>query len=494
VETGGCANLVRQPSLPNAAFPHTTTLFVRLMATLVLPPELLTRIFNICINDDPTCCGKIMLVNQTWFAILNSAPHLWQTIHLDRTATRSLKSLHGLATYYVEKSDPLPFIVHITIEEERDLDDILHLVGPCLRYLSRWQTCSITWLNQTSVHTFTTDMDDSVILELFVRDSLDVMAPQSASNETRQSRIADCLPILHQFPRPNDLSISLSVFKLPSALPYSLPFTRLILTEDSSACTSHPRDLLTFLQFCPNLTTLRWAAWSFEFSTMDGLPNMVTLPHLRMLEVGTTLVFRDFMSRLHLPALETLVLANLNVHHPLPTLLSYSEEGDSDDEAADFSQSPCSDHATGMAIRGLIHRSKPPLKTLEMDYVDMRTKDFRWCFERLDGLTHFRIVGSDMSNTVISLLKPIQDLDGNTRLLLPNLTNLELVGALRLSGRAIVSAIHDRIFHIQKASHPRGHMPTAAPFKRVKVSRCPGVLPDDEADLEFFLGARFTTT
>lgn len=82
------------------------------------------------------------------------------------------------------------------------------------------------------------------------------------------------------------------------------------------------------------------------------------------------------------------------------------EDGDSDDENQDFSQSPWSDHATGMGLRSLIRRSNPPLQVLAMDYADMRTKDFEWCFDRMDSLLEFRIVASDMSDKVIAMLAP----------------------------------------------------------------------------------------
>lgn len=90
-----------------------------------------------------------------------------------------------------------------------------------------------------------------------------------------------------------------------------------------------------------------------------------------------------------------------SLHYP-------EEEGDSDDEFPDFSQSPFSDHATGMGLRSLLTRCKPPLKVLEMDYADMRTKDFEWFFDKADRLEEFRIVASDMSDRVMSKFAPFE--------------------------------------------------------------------------------------
>src|ERR1700683_1780689 len=61
----------------------------------------------------------------------------------------------------------------------------------------------------------------------------------------------------------------------------------------------------------------------------------------------------------------------------------------------------------GMGLRKLITRSNPPLEVLDMDLSDMRSKDFTWCFDRLSTLRRFRITGSDMSDRVIDLFKPV---------------------------------------------------------------------------------------
>ncbi|TFY73216.1 hypothetical protein EWM64_g10796, partial [Hericium alpestre] len=172
-------------------------------------------------------------------------------------------------------------------------------------------------------------------------------------------------------------------------------------------------------------------------------PPVARLPHLRSLVLHSTLCTRIILSHLDTPALKELYLEHLNVdfafpvHNPylprrprpteptsipasppdsmpppapldmpnaivthpelLPPPVTHTfpsmflpsspsqrtyelEEGDSDDEWPDFSQSPYSDHATGMGVRSLLRRSNPPLRVLEMDYADMRTKDFRWLF------------------------------------------------------------------------------------------------------------------
>jgi len=83
---------------------------------------------------------------------------------------------------------------------------------------------------------------------------------------------------------------------------------------------------------------------------------------------------------------------------------------------------------------------------LEMDFSDMRTKDFRFVFSHLNRLQEFLIVASDMSNKVVNFLKPYPSRkDGSMRLRLPKLRKLTLYNCQRLSGDAIVDALSARV-------------------------------------------------
>jgi hypothetical protein len=102
-----------------------------------------------------------------------------------------------------------------------------------------------------------------------------------------------------------------------------------------------------------------------------------------------------------------------------------------------------------MGLRKLITRCNPPIEVFEMDYSDLRTKDFRWCFDRLDKLRQFRIVASDMSDRVVNLFRPFRyptdAEDAPLRVRLPMLTSLELANCQRLSGQVVADTIGARV-------------------------------------------------
>ncbi|KAF8272260.1 hypothetical protein EI94DRAFT_386046 [Lactarius quietus] len=138
-----------------------------------------------------------------------------------------------------------------------------------------------------------------------------------------------------------------------------------------------------------------------------------------------------------------------------------------------------------MGLRSLLGRSSPPLRVLEMDYADMRTKDFAWLFSRAESLTEFRIVASDMADRVIHMLAP--DSDGTV--LLPKLRSLELINCQRLNGRAIVEAIRERV-RMTDGPIVEGRTIDIFPLEDVAVLGCTNFTTDDGLELAEFLGGR----
>lgn len=255
--------------------------------------------------------------------------------------------------------------------------------------------------------------------------------------------------------------------RLPNEISTPLQFTTLSITEQSLCSTlPDPAAVLGLLQACPRLESFTLSGWKNpEVHEFHNLP-VVSLPRLHTMHLRRTTLARAILSNVDVPSLSKLYLANLNVSYNVGS--EFYEPGDSEDEAHDYSQSPWSDQATGMGLRNLITRCSPPIKTLEMDFSDMRTKDFIYVFDRLTQLEDFLIVASDMSNAVIRLLKPYdeaaladssswtstsQETDHDTCLSpspslsvrLPRLRNLELYNCHRMSGDAVVETLMQRV-------------------------------------------------
>jgi hypothetical protein len=374
-------------------------------------------------------------VSKWWRAVANSSPRVWQYLYLDDKA-RSIQYLRAQAEVWLERSVPLPIDVELNVDS---LDMILPMLSPLLPEIERWRSFKMTGKREehTSKAGLPVTRESLDSLHISVHDDHEDLPKETFSREW-----------------PNHSNMSVWLIDLPrSQMLAPLRFTNITIIEDPvSDIHLQPRAILDFLTACPELEAFFFSGWQHNDDPPETSLPVVTLPNLHTLQLKNTCLTRDILSSLYAPHLVDLCLAHLNVEFPLPG--DYHEEGDSDDEARDFSQSPWSDHATGMGLRKLLSRCHPPIKFLEMDFSDMRTKDFRHMWDRLPLLESFSIVASDMSDKVINLLRPFKlpGTDDTVHVRLPRLRHLALYNCQRLSGDAIVGALSARIRHTDALS------------------------------------------
>jgi hypothetical protein len=141
------------------------------------------------------------------------------------------------------------------------------------------------------------------------------------------------------------MNVSISAFPLAEHIA-TLPFTRLTVTEISLEVQLQAAQLLRFLVVFPLLERFHFCGGIHEDETTDDILPVVFLRHLHTLIIRNTCSQRTIMSYLHTPALRHLFLHNLNLDFELPSR-NVVEDGDSDDEDPDYSQSPWSDRQTG---------------------------------------------------------------------------------------------------------------------------------------------------
>ncbi|KAG5646547.1 hypothetical protein DXG03_003315 [Asterophora parasitica] len=428
-----------------------------------LPPELLIQVFEECAINHPLAPLTLRTVSKWWTAIVDHSPRVWRHITL-HDSTHSIPFLRQQAELWAERSLSLPLNVELKVE---NIDLILPMLSPLLSSVHRWHSFEMKGAREET-RIFSDDLP-------VAGRSLDCLQIWVDAIDDASSR--------RTFEQDKELVImNIWCFELPkSTLLAPLCFTAIVIKEDTfSDLHSQPEDILDFLTACPALQTFYFHGYHYNDEPPARLP-VITLSHLHTLQLKNTCMTRAILSSLHTPQLVNLHLAHLNVEFALRG--QYSDEGDSADEAADFSQSPWSDHATGMGLRKLITRSRPPLVTLNMDFSDMRTKDFNFVFDRLPFLQHFLIVASDMSDTVIQLLRPYT-LDGVSRVRLPRLSSLALHNCQRLSGQAVVDALKARVGFTD--TRPLG----TSTLKDVAIQGCDGFGTEHEHMLLDRLGAR----
>ena len=399
----------------------------------ILPPEILIEVFTYCVANVGLAPLSLRQVSWWWQELVDTSPRLWQTVLLGY-GSGALSEQQ--AQLWTERSRPLKYDIELNVD---DSEFILPHISPLLPSIDRWRSFRLSGkrdeehvldqLNLTSeklthLHLFMHDYDF---------DDLD------DDDEPRITFTPSSPGQVFSF------ALNLWVARLPS--PTFLPplhFVHVTIAEGGlSGLHTQPKYILEFLTACPELESFFLSGWPHDGPINYPLP-IIHLPNLVTLHLKNTCFVRALLSSLDTPRLEYLFLSHTNVDFQLYG--EHHDDGDSEDEARDFSQSPWSDKATGMGLRKLLNRSSPPIRILEMDFCDMRTKDFRYAFDRLPFLEDFHIVASDMSDKVIGLLSPVKSQNGpGMHLRLSRLRKLRLTNCQRLSGKAIVDALTERV-------------------------------------------------
>ncbi|KAG6332995.1 hypothetical protein ID866_6086 [Astraeus odoratus] len=450
-----------------------------------LPSELLIQIFVLCTQAaGPFASLTLASVCTRWREICMSSPPVWRLIVVN-TASYPIASIRKQAELWIARSSPLSFDISL---ELADSEHLLTVMSYFLPHISRWRNCEVAFggrVFRTCLSRFVRSMDSPVLQDLSLRLGTPV---QKDTNDG-----SDGIPFLSfKTNTAGRVSLKVAISSLPAvSFLDPLRFTSLDIYESSAIHAIGSPGLLKFLARCPNLERFSFRGVCFEEGILKAAPIIVTLPRLHTLVLTSLCTQRSILSHLHLPALRELHLRELNMDFLLNGYHA-NESGDSDDEAHDFSRSPSSDHHTGMGLRRLISRSHPPLEVLNMDLSDMRTKDFAWVFDRLPHLKQFSVVGSDMSDNVIQLLKPLptegsgEDADGSRQRLyvrLPKLTALNLVACQQFSGDALIDALITRVRYTDTVT------PNET-LTRVVIAGCLRVMPNHERELSRYLRNR----
>ena len=495
----------------------------------VLPAELLIDIFEKCSWSAPLTPLTLSLVCHKWHDIVSTSPRVWQLISLQDVRSHNvvpIEKLQRQASMWLANSSPLPF--HVTVDfQAHSQEQFLAIISILIGGLDRWTSCtfvrgkhkemvdisrivlaarahsdysdsdssgedseseehgerSTLHAGKAVVDHLEVIVDEAVGMRLQLDDEDDSDLEDSDDEDDVDTDLEGKLPTFRRL-RTGSIILNYPVPNLP--LPSRInPMGITVLTiTEAGLGPPNPIRLLRFLTAFPEIETLTFDGHALEPDyEEDDFPPIVTLPKLCELTIGSTCSVRMILSHLVVPGLTRLYLQHLNTDAIILNQPA-GEDGDSEDEAHDYSQSPSSDHATGMGLRMLQKRSNPPLRVLDMDYSDLRTKDFLFCFDNFSHLREFRIVASDMSDRVIEMLAPYDGPSGRQKIRLPDLKELELYHCQRVTGGTIVSALRERASFVDRS-------PFHLPMDHVSVVGCAEVLPEHNLALSVVFGSSF---
>lgn len=325
-----------------------------------LPTEILIEIFSTCFINDPVYTPlSLSSICRLWRDIILTSPRLWTFILIN--GGRSIGSCLKQARIWLARSKPLYFDVDFKLSQNSNSDSdgqdaLLPLMSPFLPYLSRWRHCHISFHHAHRIRF------ESIKISSLYQPGLDpvlhylnltVQPNEEGGAAPLDSTLGNnLLPTLYSCgassSKPQHISMNISLASLPTPEHlHILPFTALNIMEVSLEVYLHPFQILQFLRACPLLEQLFFSGGPHtEESPLSFTLPTVNLIHLRTLLIRNTSFQRTLLSHLHTPVLRELHLQNLNLDFELPSVHD-DEEGDSEEEFPDYSQSPWSDHHTG---------------------------------------------------------------------------------------------------------------------------------------------------
>lgn len=431
-----------------------------------LPIELLILIFSFCISVDPDIAAALSRVSREWRAVMTDLPSLWSHLRLSDTRFDP-RRLRAKSDLWLERSAALPLDVDL---DTRHRDSVLPLLSFALRGTPKWRRVSYmhSRMRFLTVRDGTEPRLESLLVTLSPKKAMgsDLQPPahtppEGLAESPRTWWGGRDAPMTKNFKADGERLREIYVLGVrclptPDQLAPFDAVTALVLMNSSTECDFPMHQAVPFLGAFPALESLELSNFNELFLVHDPeyRPDCnelapAELPHLRRLSVRGICSSRCILSHIRAPRLASLVLIHINSSnvfpHPIP-----GEPGDSDDEAADFSRSPWTDHATGMGLRRLFADGAPELRELIMDYADLRTKDFIWLFARLARLEKFNIVASDMSDNVVRALEVAMQGEQGEEMAkrapaLPNLMRLKLSKCQKVTGDAIVRMIASRV-------------------------------------------------
>ena len=325
-----------------------------------LPPELLINILVHCSDEPsdqltPVVFGRVC---RYWKDVSCLSPRIWQHIYLFESNGTAIS--HDQALYWMARSAPLPFDVRI---EASTTDMVLPLLSPVMSNMQRLRRCVISGRHQEEFdfEKYAFDRTRPCLvdeLDLLIKgvSALDALGlNHDPVSDSADDRMHSSIFRVHcPADGPPELALQLSVYALPlQSVMKPVPVKSLSITEASLEVQTDVGRMLNFLRCTPLLETLHFTGYPQEGEPIQpGQLFPVTLSRLRTLRLRSTVSVRAILEHVDAPALEELYLEHTNVDFELRTepyvaQRSPPDEGESDDEAHDFSQSPWSDHCTG---------------------------------------------------------------------------------------------------------------------------------------------------
>ncbi|KAK7696611.1 hypothetical protein QCA50_001269 [Cerrena zonata] len=391
-----------------------------------IPPELLARIFRICVKDGWYMAPAVVShVCSQWREAARS-PRVWSRIYLNLDDCNAF----GRTRFWLKMASHAP--LHITLISTWKIRAPLFLdaMGLLLRHAAEWKsfTLEVDLLQHMQLVALCIDQSSTKFHQL-KRMSLASLVPFELNVDNLDGVTIDLAGALSLEKAPNLVHLSVTCNAVPTTVtfPSQAQVLDLTITESSLRHPLSARSIISLLTSMPLLTHLRMSMpLEYEGEYIDdGDPDGVTLPNLISLVLYGPTNMNGLLYQLHIPSLRRLHLRSL--------------------EDRGFRQDPI-----GPSLLHLIrdtggYLSSSSIETVELYDIDLSPQYFASCFAALPNLRELRLHECSISDATLRLLQAGFFNQEASGCLCPKLSRIDLRWCTNITGRAVVDLVRSRV-------------------------------------------------
>ncbi|PCH41635.1 hypothetical protein WOLCODRAFT_132044 [Wolfiporia cocos MD-104 SS10] len=372
-----------------------------------IPEELLSKIFEYCIDDWTRAPMAVSQVCSAWRRAAR-APRVWAHVYADLDSPGAL----ARTRFWLSMARHVPLDItimssHLLTTQHCALLDLL------VQHATRWRRLTVHTIGLPALN---------ALLARIARVQTPMPFLRQVQFEPDLGELPgtdDVRPLRDAFTPENSPSLTDVVYSsrilLHAPFPLHLRHLDLSFKESPSSNPLSSSILANALEGVPSLRTLALTMpldYEGPFQHDIDLTRSVSLPELETLALYGPTDMNLFLVHLHTPALRRLHLRSL--------------------EDLGYRQSPI-----GPSLVHFLAAASPPIELLELHDIDLTHDAFAACFAALPTLRELRLHESSISDATLRLLY-------GPRGLCPRLSKIDLRWCQLLSGRELVELVRSR--------------------------------------------------
>ncbi|KAF8965020.1 hypothetical protein BDZ97DRAFT_1813199 [Flammula alnicola] len=257
--------------------------------------DVLSQIFEIVVDENPSSLSIIRSVNRDWFEIAGNTPKLWSKFHLDRKIRFVDPEYSRL---HIQKSGGIPLEITISLPKKLRYNTNFPVIVELRQAVHRIKSLSIDAPFLEAWQHFVSGIGDGqpapILERLIIRAKGDV---NNIRNNGPFKTLSTALT-----PSPNLIHLQLPAWPFPSPVSPQFSTIRSLVFETPFSEIAVP-DLFPIIKATPYLQHFRFKGPDYGNHFDPNYSNIISAPHLRTVDVTSPGIGLNFLGNFRAPFL-----------------------------------------------------------------------------------------------------------------------------------------------------------------------------------------------